>query len=403
MNTMDQVPASRPRVLIMIATRVLGGPGKGLLQFIRNMPEDRMSCVLAGFTTNGTETEFARVARSRHIPVHLFRQRRRLDPGLIGQARTLLKARRCNIIQSHGYKTHIMALAVSRLCGVPWVAVAHGWTRENLRIRMLNRLDRLLLRYADVAIAVSPALHATLSAIRGPDRPTELILNAVDPEEIRGERGGEAVRAALGLTPASRVIGVFGRFSPEKGQRHAVDAFARVADRHPRAVLLLVGDGQDAPLLRRRVAHHHLEDRVIFCGYQTAPRDYFEACDLVMLPSLSEGLPNVVLEAMALGRPVLATDVGGVRLVIRHGDTGWIVSPGSSDALAEALHSLLDDGVDLSSFGRTARTSLYPGFAVETRVSRLVKIYEALQERSSRKAREGPLLERSVTSNDETR
>ncbi|MEX0729902.1 MAG: glycosyltransferase [Aquisalimonadaceae bacterium] len=378
-RAVDAGGAVKPRVLIMIATSVLGGPGKGLLQFVRNAPAQRMSYTLASFAGSGdARSEFAEVARQQRIRLHLLRQRWMLDPSMIWQADALLEKYNCNIIQSHGYKSHVIGFALSRLRGVPWVAVAHGWTSENFKIQCYNGLDRFLLRYADVAVAVSPRLHETVASLRGAGRTTELVLNAVDASEIRGQRGGRYVRGILGLADDAIVIGVFGRFSPEKGQIHAVEAFARLAARHPRAVLMLVGAGQDEAALRRRVRQEGLDGRVLFCGYQSTPRDYFEACDLVLLPSLSEGLPNVVLEAMALGRPVLATDVGGVREIIRPGETGWIVEPGSSEALANALEPLIDGRVNLAARGNAARNSLFPKFAVDTRVNRLVSIYEGL-------------------------
>ena len=367
----------KPNVLIIIASDNLGGPGKGLLQFIRHADRDRFDYTMANFLVKGNEnTEFVRIARERGVNLQLLRQDSWLDPLLLLRALRLARAANTNIIQSHGYKGHVIGFVLSRWAGLKWIGVAHGWTNENRKIRLYNRLERWLLRRADAAITVSPRLYATVSALRGRRRPTFLILNAVDEQELVADVGGAEVRRRLGIAPGIPVLGVLGRLSPEKGQDLLLKAFAGALRVRPEATMLVVGDGPEAGSLKAQTRALGIEARVRFCGHQSAIRDYLEALDLLVLPSRSEGLPNVVLEAMCVGVPVLATDVGGVREIIEDGMNGWIVPPGDAEALESAIVRTLSDPARRREIAQRGRASLSPKFSASLRAARFLEVYE---------------------------
>ncbi len=362
------------RVLNLIDTYHIGGAGKVLLQFFDNADE-RVACTLGTFRyRNPPSTEFIDAAREKGFEIALFDQRFNLDPAPLWQAYRLLKSGGYDIIETHGYKGHLIAWMMRRLLPLRWVGMTHGWTNENAKIRAYNRLEKTLLASADHVISVSPQLAAEMRQVRG-GAPVSLVLNAVDADSIRGEGRAAEIRSHyIGDLPDGYLLGSFGRLSPEKGHHILLDAMARlVADIPVR--LLLVGDGPERKNLEQQAESLGIASRVIFAGQQDNMRDWYEAIDLFVLPSLSEGLPFVVLEAMALGKPVVASRVGALPKVIDEGVNGWLLPPDDAGMLATSIASLLKDRNRLQTAGAHAREMLYPRFSAERQAREVVDIY----------------------------
>jgi len=207
----------------------------------------------------------------------------------------------------------------------------------------------------------------------------EVILNGIEAAEIPREKGGAALRRELGIAPGEILIGAVGRLSREKGQAVLVRAFALAKNRFGLggARLVIVGDGPDRSGLQTLARDLGIAGQTRFVGYQKATGDYYEAMDLLVLPSFSEGLPNAVLEAMALGTPVLATRVGGVGEIISDQANGWLVEPGLPEAMGRSL-ARLGDRAELARMGEVARKSLFPNFDPGRRAQRLYELYDAM-------------------------
>ncbi|RUM94604.1 MAG: hypothetical protein DSZ28_02355 [Thiothrix sp.] len=369
---------SKPKVLIIIDSLRIGGPGKGLFQFINNAPKEKFDFQLCNFKYKAPKSqEFIERASEEQVELQLFTQNYLFDPSPIFQVYQLIKSGHFNIIQTHSTKAHLIAWLVTRHLTTRWIAVAHGYTNENWKVQAYNRLDKWLLKQADYAVAVSPVLQKMLLDSRGSNKPTALILNAVDEKEIPGHLGGKEIRKHCQVSNESILIGVFGRLSPEKGQENLLVAFSRLLNQQV-ASLVFVGDGQDLTKLKALAKTLKISDRVYFQGHQKYMRDYYEAIDLLVLPSLSEGLPNVILEAMALGKPVLSTDVGAVSEVISNTENGWIVPAGDIEALSRVLDKILLTPDILNLMGYKAKDSLFPKFSARERAKKLVNIYERL-------------------------
>ncbi len=367
---------NKPKVLIIIDSLRIGGPGKGLFQFIRNAPKGVFDFRLCNFKYKSPgNQEFITHAAEEQIKLHLFVQNHLFDPVPIFQIYRLIKKSHFNIIQTHSTKAHLFAWLVTRILTTHWIAVAHGYTNENLKIRVYNQLDKWLLKQADYAIGVSPILQRMLLDSRGNRKPTELIMNAVDSTEIPGYRGGKEIRKRCHSSDNDILIGTFGRLSPEKGQELLLVALSKLRNVPPTS-LVLVGEGQDLAKLESLAKELGISHRVFFHGHQKYIRDYYEAIDLLVLPSLSEGLPNVVLEAMSLGKPVLSTNVGAISEVINDKQNGWIVSPGDAGVLSKKLNEILLEPSHLKSIGEKARNSLFPKFSASERAKKFIRVYE---------------------------
>jgi glycosyltransferase involved in cell wall biosynthesis len=368
----------KPRVLIMIAANEISGPGKGVLQFLKHAPAGAFEYVLCNFQVKDRHPgQFVDEARRRTLNPRLLRQRFPFDPQLINQARRVVREQDINVVQTHGYKSNTIGFFLHLFCGLPWIGFAHGYIDDNWRNRLYNLLDRLVLRRADRIVAVSDSMKTLLIRHGVATDKIRTIPNAVASSDMALTMSAQETRRRYGLTQAHRVIGVIGRLSPEKGQMIFLRAMVKAVQIFPDVRALIIGDGQDRPLLEEFCRQKGLSDHVVFLGHQENVGDYYQVLDLLVLPSLSEGLPNALLEAMSFGVPVLATAVGGVPEVVHDGN-GMMVPPDDPDMLAEKLIELLKHDALRRAMGLKGKRSLHPRFTPDTRVQRIVSLYEEL-------------------------
>jgi glycosyltransferase involved in cell wall biosynthesis len=369
----------KPRVLIIISTSIIGGPGKGLLQFLKYADRSKFDYLLCSIDIkNKPEGEFVKQAVSSGLNVGQLRQRFRFDPSMIWQARDLIARNGIDIIQTHGYKEHVLGYFLKRICNKPWIGFAHGYTNENIKIRFYNKLDSLALRAPDIVVTVSNSLKSILTNFGVPEEKIRIIYNAIDRDELKPNLPPEEVRTQYSIKSEDKLVGVIGRLSPEKGQAVFLHAFKKVVEKMPFAKAIIIGDGQERGRLANFCSENGLRDRVIFTGYQNNIANFYQIMDILVLPSFSEGLPNVVLEAMAFKIPVIATSVGGVPEVIADGLNGLLVPPGNADLLAEKIIHLQGNERERGNIGENAFQSLYPRFSPEHRARQILTLYEEL-------------------------
>ncbi len=366
--------SEKPKVFILIDANHVNGPCKGILQFLKRSESCNFDYLLCNFGYNSPAGDQLKdFALEKCFNFFSLTQSHRLDPSPITAARALIRSTSCNIIQSHGYKSHFVALILSKMLNLPWVSVAHGWTSEHLWVKLLNSLDSFLLRQSTVSIGVSPPITQYLTSIRGARR-TELILNAIDDFGIEGLGTSKEIRKRFKADSKTLLIGCFGRLSAEKGQKFLIQALGLCRRRGYNFKAILLGKGPEEIRLRALVSKLGLQDSIFFEGYSSLMRDYYDAIDLLVIPSLSEGLPNVLLEAAYFNVPAISSDVGAVREVIGEGN-GWLVKPGCSKALAKKIIEVETNRDSLQSVKEKVGRSLYPKFCPDERARKFAAIY----------------------------
>jgi glycosyltransferase involved in cell wall biosynthesis len=182
-------------------------------------------------------------------------------------------------------------------------------------------------------------------------------------------------RATFGWKDDDLIIGCIGRLEPEKGQTVLLQAFDGLHRRHPRTRLLLVGDGGERARLERTAASLRFNGAIRFVGTREDVPELLATCDIVALPSFHEGLPMALLEAMAAGRPVVASAVGGVPHLIRDGETGVLVAPGDHAALQEALGRLAEDEATRRRLAASAMRLVEERFGFDRTLQRYEELY----------------------------
>ncbi len=289
--------------------------------------------------------------------------------------RRLVRERGADVLHVYGAKSHSAGLAVALT--VPRLAFVV--TRGRARRPGSDLVSRLKFRSRriDGYIAVSGAVRdALVSGGVSPDR-VGVVPVGYDDEVIRPATPAAraAARAALGLPAAAPVVGVLGNWAPEKGQAVFLEALARLAPERPALRAILAGWGTDGPGARAAIHRGGLEGMVLGLGYRADVPLLLSALDVAVVPSLDEAAGIALVEAMAAGLPVAASDVGGIPEVM--GETGVRVAPGDAGALASAISHLLDDADEASRLGEAARVRAVREFGGAALAARTVARYEA--------------------------
>ena len=312
-------------------------------------------------------------------------------PSQIGSAVCLaqiLRQRRVDIIHSHQFHASLFASPLGWLCRVPVIVETphlrehwrHGWFKSRFVV------DRLVGRCVDYYIAVSHANAKHLFETKGlPASKIITIQNGSDLTRFDPARQAPvALRKSLDLSEGDRVLLVVGRLEAQKGHRVMLDALPFVRRRFPDVRLVCVGDGALHGELEAQAAALGIRESVRFVGYRSDVPDWLALADVVVLPSLFEGLPLIVIEALATGRPMVATAVDGTPEVVVDGKTGLTVPPGDPGLLAEALCRLLGDPGLGRTLGRAGRTWVEEHFSQQGQVQRTQDLYLEALARSCR-------------------
>ncbi|ODS33237.1 MAG: glycosyltransferase [Candidatus Scalindua rubra] len=359
-----------------MSTKKVSGPAKQLFQLIKHANSSEFQWIISDTDEKCNSWEFKDEAIKRGISFITLRESMRYDPSPIWQTYKIIKENNIHMIQSHGYKTNVIALILKMLTGLPWISFVHGWTAEDAKIKLYNKIDGYLLRFPDMVITVSDSYRNRLIEMGIQPEKVVTIHNAIDPEEHITLN--EDIRGQLDLSKDKFVIGVIGRLSPEKGQRIFLDAFKEIKTSIPGVKALIIGDGPDIKSLKNYSQSLGFDGTVKFLGHCADILPFYRAIDLLVIPSFSEGLPNVLLEAMYCGKPVVATSVGGIPEVVVNNHSGVLVRQGDSKALASGVIATLSDKGKKAYLAKNGKEVIMKRFLPGSRVEKILSIYKTL-------------------------
>jgi sugar transferase (PEP-CTERM/EpsH1 system associated) len=313
------------------------------------------------------------------VPVFELARRQGNDVRLVWQLAQLFRRERPHIVHTHAWGTLLEGLVAARCARVP--AVVHG-EHGTLQLRRHQRwMQRAGWSCVDQVLSVSTRLSERIATEIGfPLETIRTIRNGVDLARF-GHHSRIAARAALQLPIDRPVVGTIGRLVPVKDHVSLVDAMRVLQREQVDAVLVIAGDGPLEETIRRQAASLGFDGRVVLLGHRPDVEVVLAALDLFVLPSVSEGLPNTVLEAMASRLPVVATRVGGVEEVVQDGVTGVLVPPRSPYALGRAISDLLRDRDRAAAMGAMGRRRAETEFALDETVRRYEELYLRLAAR----------------------
>jgi glycosyltransferase involved in cell wall biosynthesis len=326
---------------------------------------------LAVFQRPANSTPLVEAARRTEAPVHVVRDRFPGDPRTAMALGALVRRPDVQVLQTHGYKANVLGRLVTTALRRPWIAFLHGETWENKKMRAYYALERLAVRGADCVVVVSHDMARAVVRQGIPSAKVQVVHNAC--------LIGPAVSAPTWSAGAPPLIGVIGRLSPEKGVDLALRVHRIVARRLWNARLLVVGEGPARAGLERQAEQLGIGPSVCWLGYRDDLAEVYRQLAVLLIPSRSEGLPNVALEAMAHGVPVVATSVGGLPEVVTDGENGFLAPPEDAEALAQRILGILEDPLLRKRLGQRARQEMASRFSLEAKLRALDEICERVR------------------------
>lgn len=357
-------------------SRALGGTEQVLLQLLAGVDRHSWNPVLFHHPEPGIEPLLQRARRlrvaTRSVPrMETFRDIQRIP--IFVRA---LRAEGASVLHAHltwplSCKYGIIAAFLAR---VPVVIATAHLLMDLSRRRVLQMQPRLIATCVDRYLAVSQAVAAQLRQEFGiPAAKVRCINNGI-PLASFNRPLNAGLRATLSRGSARPIVLTVASLESRKGQKHLIEAATEV----PQAMFVLVGDGPNRGALEGQARALGVEDRVLFLGYREDVPDLLSCCDIFVLPSFEEGLPLSILEAMAAGKPVIASAIGGNDEAVVHGHTGLLVPPGNSAALAAAIKLLLVDSALARTLGGNGTARAREQYSGETMVRRTTQAYEEL-------------------------
>ncbi len=370
-------------VAFLEATSVTG-PARNLLEFCRLAPGipppwGPVEIVLATFRRPHQSQErdaFLVAAAAENVKVEVIPERNALDFGTLGRMRDLMRRIHPDVFQTHSVKSNFLACLSGLEKEYPWIAWHHGYTRPNAKQELYNQFDRISLRRARRVVTVTSAFLPELRAAGVPDRKVELIRNAIHPDWLEQGPPSAAPEWSIPLRQAgTRIVLSIGRLSKEKAHADLIEAIALFQNqsRAAKVHLVLVGGGYERENLVALARRLGVE--MTLAGHVENVRPYFSLGDVFVLPSHSEGSPNVLIEAMAAGIPILSTAVGGVGDILDNEKEALLVPPANPAALAAALARMLENQAMAAGLAAAARARARAELQPEPRALQIARLY----------------------------
>ena len=369
---------------VVLDTRVVtgtgGGPDKTILnspRFLEPMGYRNLCAYLHPPGDPGFET-LRRKAEAWNAPLISIPDRGPWDWKVVTSLLETCRRERVAIWHGHDYKSNAVGLLLRRFWPMRLVTAVHGWVKHTRRTPLYYGIDRACLKRYEVVISVSDDLFQSCLDCGVPRERCLLIENAIDTRQFTRTVDREEAKRRLGI-PANRLlIGAIGRLSEEKGFDLLIAAVDRLLEQGFDVELRIAGEGDQQDHLASLIRAKGREDRIRLVGYQAQTIPLYEAMDVFVLSSLREGLPNVVLEAMAMEVPVIATRVAGIPRLVHHGQNGLLIEPGSTPELTDALLSVLQDGPLRDLLALDGRATIEQNHSFEVRMEKIRAAYDRL-------------------------
>jgi len=335
------------------------------------------------FCVLGAQGVFAQGLKDSNIEVISLNKGSGFAPGLSFRIAEIIKAKKIDVLHTHNQRPQIYGALAARLARVPfYVHTRHSKNEpDSFKNMALSRFAGLR---ADSIVCVSDAVYRySLENEKIPQHKLRIIKNGIDVSRFKGDGADTAsLRSSLGMGPGTIVVGTVGRLAKVKNQRMLIDAFIKVESRIPDSRLLLVGDGPLKDELKSYAASARLGAKIIFLGERKDIAGLLKVFNVFALSSFSEGLPVVLLEAMASGLAVAATAVGGIPELIKDQENGILVPSADAAAMSEAIIRLAQNEPLRTRISENNRTKAFLEFDVKRMCGEYTNLYESLLARA---------------------
>lgn len=382
------------RVVHVITRMIRGGAQENTLATVRGLARKGWSVSLVTGPSWGPEGEILSEALEEGLEIVLIPElQREIRPltDLIAFLKLTVRLRRyaCTILHTHMSKAGLLGRLAGRLLGIPVVIhTPHGHVFHSyfpvLKEKLFIFLERWAAKQTDFLIALTKRCRDEHLDRRVGTLPQWVVVPSGVNEKNFAERSRQRseILASLGIPPDRKVIGFFGRLAPVKGCGYLIEALPAILDSVPESCCLIVGDGEERRKLEKEVQKPNLEGRVHFAGHQEDISALLSVVDVLVVPSLNEGMGRVIVEGGFLAKAVVGTRVGGIPDLIEDGETGLLVEPRNAGQIAQAAVRLLKDTEWACRLGAALQAKALGGFTEDQMVEKIRTLYQsALKEK----------------------
>lgn len=330
------------RILQLISSRGFFGAENVMIELSKALRAYECECYIGiiGHSNNLYKSILCEASKN-GLKTEVFFCRSQFDIKTIMKIRKFIKENKMDIIHSHGYKSNFYGLLASLNLNINRITTCHNWIGNGRKMKLYEYIDKLLLRNFDKVIAISEELKNEI--LRSGIFKVMIINNGIDIERFKLQATGHRlkIKEAFGIKENEKAIGTVGRLTVEKGHSYLIETFEKAVKEFPDTKLLIVGDGPLKESLESRAMSLGLKDNIIFTGIRNDIPELLSIMDIFVLPSLKEGMPMVLLEAMAARKAIIATKVGAVIKIIDDGVTGLLIKPTDVNSMCDCLTRLL--------------------------------------------------------------
>jgi glycosyltransferase involved in cell wall biosynthesis len=372
-NDLAMSVAKPKRILQLISSGGYYGAESMLVNLAASLGSDGWQNVVGVFRNSGNpHLEVAKRAVDHGLQVEVINCGGRMDWRAIAHIKTLIYRHGIDLVHTHGFKPNFYA-TLATPSGIPLVATYHlDWPDRGVLLHCYHLLDRVILKRFAKVVAVSEAIAKSLVRSGLGAHRVQVIANGIDfnqwplPAPVQRVETGARKKT---------VVGVVGRLVPQKGHIYLLQAAQSILSAFPQVEFLFVGDGPERARLEQATASLGLSSNVRFAGQKSDMATVYAGIDILVLPSINEGMPMTLIEALAAGCPVVATAVGDVEKLIRDGETGLLVEPRNPDALSSAIAKLLSDPVLCLRFAEEGRKRVLAHFSARAMADEYREVY----------------------------
>ena len=363
-------------VFQLISSGGFFGAENVLIQLSSELHREEYCNLVVGIIENlqDPHLEVAEECRKMGIETSIFPCRGRFDFKTILHLRRFIRNRKIDILHSHGYKANLYSFFTSYGLGISLISTCHNWLGDDFKMKSYAVTDRFFLRQFNRVVAVSEDVRKKVIKSGVPLWKTAIVQNGVTISRFGICHSVQDIKNSLGIADGYTVIGTIGRISDEKGHINLLKITNSILEQFPETNFLIIGDGP----LRKDLEREFESSSIIFTGIRDDVPELYHCMDCFVLPSLAEGLPMVILEAMASKLPIVATRVGAIPAVIRDKETGFIVKPGDEEDLKKSLLYLLKNPDEAKVMGQKGYQRVKEYFSSYKMARGYLNIYKEL-------------------------
>ena len=302
----------------------------------------------------------------------------KLDFKAITYIRNIIKEKNIDIVHCHDYKVDFLGFLAALFLNVKLITTNHLWTSETTALRIYEFCDALLMNVFDKVVGVSDAISKQVCQFNLFKSKVVTIYNGIDltKYDIHSKHANHNFKKTLGIPEQDVIVGAVGRLSVQKGYTYLLEAVKQVLQEFPHMTLVFVGDGVLRESLEKKVKELGIEKKVVFAGIQKDMVNIYRNIDVFVMSSIDEGLPLVLLEALAMQKPAIVTDVGAIAKVVKHNKTGLLLESRNVGALKGAMLELLNNKEKAQELACNGRKLIEKNFSSKSMARQYKEVYK---------------------------